>query len=52
MKSNIYSFHFYSADTTMADGSHRDLSGLPSPDPAASEGNSSVQVNVDSPSNR
>lgn len=45
-------FSLYSTDTTMANGSHSDLSGLPSPDPAASEGNSSVQVNVDSSSNR
>ncbi|KAK4126131.1 hypothetical protein N657DRAFT_568213 [Parathielavia appendiculata] len=35
----------------MANGLPRGISGLPSPDPAASEGNSSVQVNLDSASN-
>ncbi|KAK4039098.1 hypothetical protein C8A01DRAFT_47371 [Parachaetomium inaequale] len=36
----------------MTNSSPRDISGLSSPDPAASEGNSSVQVNVDSLSQR
>jgi hypothetical protein len=36
----------------MANETLRDISGLPSPDPPGSEGNSSVQVNFDSLSNR